>query len=152
VEEWRFDLTNPDKGVGVIITASGTTVAMNIGTPLATSVVEAHNDEWKRQLNRDKDVQYWLIERHLGEGQTEVHSLVTGERAMVEQWLRHLTNGVKADMRLRPLVPRAVSIEEMEEVQCLFKEMRQHESDRERYAGLANEARNRLKNLGAPLG
>ena len=154
MEEWRFDLTNPNKGVGVIITASGTTVCMNISTERATQVVAAHNEEWKRSgggLADAPEGQLWLVIHDKGEGYTEVHSLVMGDRAMVDQWVRHLTNGVKAHLVLQPIQVRRISIADMERVQLLFKEMRQHESDSERYRGLANTARAGLKALGAPL-
>jgi hypothetical protein len=151
MEEWLFDLTNPADGVGVILTANRTTVALNVKTHTATAIVEAHNEEWMQVARREGEAQYWLITKHIGEGYVEVHSLVMGERPLVEQWLRSLTNGVKVDLRAQPLMPRAIDVKDMEEVQRLFKEMRQHESDSQRYVGLANEARSQLKALGAPL-
>lgn len=158
MEEWLFDLTE-GQPTGTIITASSTVVVTHIGRPLAEAVVAAHNEEWRRQLQLRKEeiealgeTKYWLIYRDLGEGHTEPHSLVTGERPMIEQWVRHLCNGIKADMRIHPMTPKAISTADMEEVQRLFQEMRQHESESERYRGLANAARASLKNLGAPIG
>lgn len=151
MEEWLFDLTQ-GQPTGTIITASNTVVVAHIGRPLAEAVVAAHNDEWRRQLAREEETKYWLIYRDLGEGHTEPHSLVTGERDMVDQWIRRLCDGIKADMRVHPMRPEAVSIAKMEEVQGLFREMRQHESEAERIRGLANAARQQLKAIGVPLG
>jgi len=61
MEEWRFDLTNPEKGVGVIMTASSTTVALNVPQHVAAAVVEAHNEEWKRTASPDLDLFYYLV-------------------------------------------------------------------------------------------
>lgn len=151
MEEWLFDLTHPAEGIGAILTASSTMIQLGIKRSPAEAIVAAHNEEWRRSQEKREEEQYWLIVKHLGEGFTEVHSLVVGERAMAEQWMRHLTNGLKVDLRLQAIQPKMVDIEEMEEVQRLFREMRQHEADSQRYVGLATEARSRLKALGAPI-
>lgn len=122
MEEWLFDLTNPDQDTGIILTATSTTVVMNIDKDKAAHIVEAHNEEWKRGQQRLDAEQYWLIVKHLGEGFIEVHSLVVGDRTFAEQWVRHLTNGLKVDLRLQTIQPKWVDVKEMEEVQRLFRE------------------------------
>jgi hypothetical protein len=151
MEEWLFDLTDPTYSTGTIVTVTGSRVVTDIARRLAEEVVAAHNKEWKKSCGDAEQDLYWLILRDLGEGYSEPDSIVVGDPDTVDQYIHSLTDGTKYKLRIRTMVPKRIHSGDLERIQVLFKEMRQHESDAQRYTGLASKAREELKALGAPL-